>query len=71
MWKLNRVRISKPHDVIKMNSEPRKRREKEKYLDMLTSLAAEGGGTDLFSRERGSMLYELEAEEIRLKRLVD
>lgn len=71
MWKPNRLRISKPHDVINMNIETRKRRENEKDLDMIISLAAEEGGTDLFSRERGSMLYELEAEEIRLKRLVD
>jgi len=54
-----------------MNIETRKRRENEKDLDMIISLAAEGGRADLFSRERGSMLYELEAEEIRLKRLVD
>jgi len=71
LWKPNRLRISKPHDVINMNIETRKRRENEKDLDMIISLAAEGGRADLFSRERGSMLYELEAEEIRLKRLVD
>ena len=39
--------------------------------DMLMSLAkdCEGMGMDISSREKGSMLYELEAEEIDLKNL--
>jgi hypothetical protein len=40
-------------------------------LDMLMSLAKDGEGMDMdiSSRDKGSMLYELEAEEIDLKDL--
>jgi len=44
----------------------------EKDLDMLMSLLSKGEETDTFSHEKGSkgtMLYELEAEEIDLKNL--
>jgi len=44
----------------------------EKDLDMLMSLLSKGEETDMFSHEKGSkgtMLYELEAEEIDLKNL--
>lgn len=41
----------------------------EKDLDMLMSLVKGSDQMDLSSREKGSMLYDLEAEEIDLKNL--
>ena len=43
---------------------------KEKDIDMLMSIVAESTANPL-SREKGSMLYALEAEEIDLKNLED
>ncbi|MBN2330720.1 MAG: hypothetical protein JXC85_02795 [Candidatus Aenigmarchaeota archaeon] len=47
----------------------RKARKYEKDLDMLMSLVKGSDEMDLSSREKGSMLYALEAEEIDLKNL--
>jgi hypothetical protein len=41
----------------------------EKDTDMLMSLVSTGEETEVFSREKGTLLYALEAEEIDLKNL--
>ena len=44
-------------------------RKYEKDLDVLISMVTAKEESDLFSREKGTLLYSLEAEEIDLKNL--
>lgn len=52
-----------------MEESMRKAGKYEKDLDMLMSSVKGNDEMDLSSREKGSMLYDLEAEEIDLKNL--
>ena len=52
-----------------MQDNMRKLGKYEKDLDMLMSMVKGDDEMDLSSREKGSMLYALEAEEIDLKNI--